>query len=89
MAEPVNAVLLAAGYGKRMHSDLPKVLHPLAGLPMIEHCLRAIAEVTDSTPVVVIGHGADQVRRAIGEKARFVIQNEQLGTAHALPMAEP
>ena len=89
MPQPVNAVLLAAGQGKRMHSDLPKVLHPLAGLPMIEHCLRAIAGVADSTPVVVIGHGADQVRRAIGEKARFVVQNEQSGTAHALQMAEP
>lgn len=88
--EPIlNAVLLAAGFGKRMQSDLPKVLHPLAGIPMIEHCLRSVASVTDQLPVVVIGHGADQVRQAVGGKARFVLQREQLGTAHALQMAEP
>lgn len=85
----VNAVLLAAGYGKRMKSDLPKVLHPLAGIPMIEHCLRAVNALADEPPVVVVGHGADQVRQAVGEQASFVLQQEQLGTAHALQMAEP
>lgn len=89
MESNVNAVLLAAGFGKRMQSDLPKVLHPLAGIPMIEHCLRTAAAVTSEKPVVVIGHGADQVRQAVGDKARFVLQTEQLGTAHALQMAEP
>jgi bifunctional UDP-N-acetylglucosamine pyrophosphorylase/glucosamine-1-phosphate N-acetyltransferase len=85
----LNAVILAAGFGKRMQSDLPKVLHPLAGVPMLEHCLRAVAGVTGELPVVVIGHGADQVRQAVGSHARFVLQPEQLGTAHALQMAEP
>ncbi|MRR29458.1 bifunctional UDP-N-acetylglucosamine diphosphorylase/glucosamine-1-phosphate N-acetyltransferase GlmU, partial [bacterium] len=85
----LNAVILAAGFGKRMQSTLPKVLHPLAGVPMLEHSLRAVAGVTDSLPVVVIGHGAEQVRQAVGEKARFVLQEQQLGTAHALQMAEP
>lgn len=89
METKVNAVLLAAGYGKRMKSELPKVLHPLAGIPMIEHCLRAAAAVSDEPPVVVVGYGADQVRQVVGEKARFVLQHEQLGTAHALQMAEP
>lgn len=89
MEVKVRAVLLAAGHGKRMKSELPKVLHPLAGIPMIEHCLRAAAAVTDDPPMVVIGHGADQVRQVVGDKARFVLQHEQLGTAHALQMAEP
>ncbi|HEY4693246.1 MAG TPA: NTP transferase domain-containing protein [Bellilinea sp.] len=89
MYEPLNAVILAAGFGKRMQSSLPKVLHPLAGVPMLEHSLRAAAGVTSELPVVVIGHGAEQVRQTIGEKARFVLQEQQLGTAHALQMAEP
>ncbi|MHB0964973.1 MAG: bifunctional UDP-N-acetylglucosamine diphosphorylase/glucosamine-1-phosphate N-acetyltransferase GlmU [Bellilinea sp.] len=89
MSDSLNAVILAAGFGKRMQSDLPKVLHPLAGVPMIEHTLRAVAGVTRELPVVVIGHGADQVRQAVGSHVRFVLQQEQLGTAHALQMAEP
>lgn len=85
---PLNAVILAAGYGKRMHSSLPKVLHPILGQPMIEHALRAVSAVTAEKPVVVIGHGADQVRAALGDRARYALQSEQLGTAHALRMAE-
>lgn len=89
MDAALNAVILAAGFGKRMHSTLPKVLHPLAGTPMLEHSLRAVAGVTSTPPVVVIGHGAEQVRQTVGDKARFVFQEQQLGTAHALQMAEP
>ncbi len=85
----LSAVILAAGYGKRMRSTLPKVLHPLAGIPMLQHTLRAVAAVTEELPVVVVGHGADEVRRVLGSSARFVTQAEQLGTAHALSMAEP
>ena len=88
-AAPLSAVLLAAGYGKRMKSSLPKVLHPILGLPMIEHCLRAVAAVTDELPVVVVGHGADQVQALVGSRARYALQKEQLGTAHALQMAAP
>lgn len=89
MQPVVNAVILAAGFGKRMQSALPKVLHPLAGVPMLEHSLRAVSTVSQMKPVVIIGHGADQVRAAVGDKARFVLQKDQLGTAHALQMAEP
>jgi len=85
----INAVILAAGFGKRMQSTLPKVLHPLAGVPLLEHSLRAVGGVTTQSPVVIVGHGADQVRTAIGRKTRFVLQEQQLGTAHALQMAEP
>lgn len=89
MSQRITPVILAAGYGKRMKSTLPKVLHPLAGLPIIHHVLRAVRVVTTEPPVVVIGHGADQVRQAIGDGVRFAYQAEQLGTAHALKMAEP
>ncbi|WP_299025226.1 NTP transferase domain-containing protein [uncultured Thermanaerothrix sp.] len=85
----LTPVILAAGHGKRMKSNLPKVLHPLAGLPIIHHVLRAVRAVATEPPVVVIGHGADRVRQAIGEGVRFAYQAEQLGTAHALQMAEP
>lgn len=88
MRSDLNVVILAAGIGKRMKSSLPKVLHPLAGLPLIEHCLRAVAGVTDRLPVIVVGHGAEQVRTTVADKARFVLQEPQLGTAHALRMAE-
>ena len=89
MTEPVYAVVLAAGFGKRMHSRLPKVLHPIAGLPMILHSLRSVAAVSGQKPVVIIGHGAEQVRQVVGERADFDLQAEQLGTAHALSMAAP
>ena len=80
MRSDLNVVILAAGIGKRMKSSLPKVLHPLAGLPLIEHCLRAVAGVTDRLPVIVVGHGAEQVRTTVADKARFVLQEPQLGT---------
>jgi bifunctional UDP-N-acetylglucosamine pyrophosphorylase/glucosamine-1-phosphate N-acetyltransferase len=71
-----------------MHSSLPKVLHPVAGLPMILYAVQAAQEVTGETPVIVIGHGADAVREAISPTAEFAIQPEQLGTAHAVQCAE-
>jgi len=83
-----TAVILAAGQGTRMKSELPKVLHPLAGRPMIQYGLRAVKEISDQTPVVVIGHGADPVRQAVGDQARFVLQEPQLGTDHAVQQAE-
>ncbi len=85
----VSVVILAAGYGKRMKSSLPKVLHPLGGLPLIEHSLRSAAQVSAQPPVLVIGHGAEQVRAAVGERARYALQSQQLGTAHAVRMAQP
>ena len=88
-ASTLSVVLLAAGFGKRMKSALPKVLHPILGLPMIEHCLRAVSAVTGELPVVIVGHGADQVQTLVGSRARCALQKEQLGTAHALQMAAP
>lgn len=85
----VSVVILAAGYGKRMKSSLPKVLHPLGGIALIEHVLRSAAQISPQPPVLIIGHGAEQVRAAVGERARYALQSEQLGTAHAVSMARP
>jgi bifunctional UDP-N-acetylglucosamine pyrophosphorylase/glucosamine-1-phosphate N-acetyltransferase len=84
-----TALVLAAGQGTRMRSALPKMLHPLCGQPMLMYALTAACAASDDTPVVVVGHGADQVREAIGAAARFVVQAEQLGTGHAALQAEP
>jgi bifunctional UDP-N-acetylglucosamine pyrophosphorylase/glucosamine-1-phosphate N-acetyltransferase len=84
----VTAVLLAAGQGTRMKSKLPKVLHPVAGQPMIWHALRAIQEATTEKTVVVVGHGAEEVIKYLGDSAQTVLQEPQLGTGHAVMQAE-
>jgi bifunctional UDP-N-acetylglucosamine pyrophosphorylase / glucosamine-1-phosphate N-acetyltransferase len=84
----ISAVILAAGQGTRMRSNLPKVLHPLSGRPLIQYSLDAATGLTANPPVVVIGHGADAVRKAVGDAARFVVQQPQLGTGHAVMTAE-
>lgn len=84
----ITAVLLAAGQGTRMKSSLPKVLHSVAGKPMIRHALNAVAQATTETPVVVVGHGSDEVKAYLGESAQTVLQEPQLGTGHAVMQAE-
>lgn len=83
------SVILAAGQGTRMKSAQPKVLHPLCGRPLIFYALEAARQATSAPPVVIIGHGAEQVRATVGERARFAIQEPPLGTAHAVLQAEP
>ena len=85
----VAAVLLAAGQGTRMKSDLPKVLHPLCGKPMLWHALEAVKQASTEKPVVVIGFGSEQVRAFVGQAAECAVQEPQLGTAHAALQAEP
>ena len=85
----VTAVLLAAGQGTRMKSDLPKVLHPLCGKPMLWHVLEALKDATTEKPVVIVGHGAEEVKKYLGESAECVLQEPQLGTGHAAMQAEP
>jgi bifunctional UDP-N-acetylglucosamine pyrophosphorylase/glucosamine-1-phosphate N-acetyltransferase len=85
----LSAVILAAGQGTRMKSNLPKVLHPILGKPMACYALDVARQVTQSTPVMVIGHAAEQVRRALGDQAEYVLQQPQLGTGHAVMQAEP
>ncbi|MER3513954.1 MAG: bifunctional UDP-N-acetylglucosamine diphosphorylase/glucosamine-1-phosphate N-acetyltransferase GlmU, partial [Chloroflexota bacterium] len=82
-------VILAAGQGTRMKSDLPKVLHPLGGHPLVTYSLNAARTLTDAKPVLVVGHGAERVREVVGDQAVLVLQAEQLGTGHALMQAEP
>lgn len=78
-------VVLAAGQGKRMHSELPKVMHRVAGKPMVEHVLDTAAEVATATPVVVYGHGGERLRAGLAHRAvTWVEQAEQLGTGHAV-----
>ena len=84
----VTAILLAAGQGTRMKSDLPKVLHSVTGKPMIWHALSAIQESTTEKPVVVVGHGAEAVIKYLGDSAHTVLQEPQLGTGHAVMQAE-
>ncbi len=85
----ITAILLAAGQGTRMKSSLPKVLHPIAGKPMIWHALQAIRHATTEKPVVVVGHGAQEVTKYLDVLAQTVLQEPQLGTGHAVMQAEP
>ncbi len=84
----LTPIILAAGQGTRMRSRLPKMLHPLAGKALVLHSLESAASLGGNTPVLVVGHGEDAVRKAVGEAARFAVQEQQLGTAHALQCAE-
>jgi bifunctional UDP-N-acetylglucosamine pyrophosphorylase/glucosamine-1-phosphate N-acetyltransferase len=84
----ITAILLAAGQGTRMKSSLPKVLHPIAGKPMIWHALEAIRHSTTEKPVVVVGYGAEDVVKFLGDSAQTVLQEPQLGTGHAVLQAE-
>jgi len=90
-ARPNAAVILAAGRGIRMCSDLPKVLHPVGGAPMLHHAMRAALSLAPERLAVVVGPGADAVASAAREVAPSVsvcVQAEPLGTGHAVRMAE-
>ncbi|HET8984526.1 MAG TPA: NTP transferase domain-containing protein [Trueperaceae bacterium] len=85
-----DAVVLAAGKGTRMRSELHKVLHEAAGLPLLEHVLRALRPVQPSSTVVIVGHGSAAIRRRFaGTGVQFAEQTELLGTGHALLQAAP
>ncbi|WP_339214652.1 bifunctional UDP-N-acetylglucosamine diphosphorylase/glucosamine-1-phosphate N-acetyltransferase GlmU [Solibacillus sp. FSL W8-0372] len=83
------AVVLAAGQGTRMKSKLYKVLHPVCGKPMVEHVIDHIGSLNVERVVTVVGHGAELVQETLGNKSEYVLQAEQLGTAHAVQQAEP
>jgi bifunctional UDP-N-acetylglucosamine pyrophosphorylase/glucosamine-1-phosphate N-acetyltransferase len=91
MPQPTLAVILAAGKGKRMGSPLPKVLQPAAGRPLLAWVIAAAREVPCERIVVIVGHGADEVRRtfAASSDLEWVLQGEQRGTGHALAQVEP
>lgn len=83
-----TAVILAAGQGTRMHSSTPKVLHPLMGNPMIAYSVETARAATGAQPVIVVGHEADRIRDTVGEVADYAVQEEQLGTGHAVQQTE-
>jgi bifunctional UDP-N-acetylglucosamine pyrophosphorylase/glucosamine-1-phosphate N-acetyltransferase len=87
----LDVIVLAAGLGKRMHSDLPKVLHPLAGRPLLSHVLDTARTLSPRRIFVVHGHGAERVRAAFAGASdlEWVLQAEQLGTGHAVQQAAP
>lgn len=82
------AIILAAGKGSRMKSKLYKVLHPVAGKPMVEHVLDQVETLETSKIVSVVGFGAEKVKEHLGARSEYVLQAEQLGTGHAVQMAE-
>jgi len=87
----IASVMLAAGHGTRMKSALPKVLHPVLGKPLVLHALSAVEKVVDIPPVVVVGHGAEDVQAVIQagteHEVQFAVQEPQLGTGHAVMCA--
>jgi bifunctional UDP-N-acetylglucosamine pyrophosphorylase / glucosamine-1-phosphate N-acetyltransferase len=86
----MNVVILAAGQGKRMHSDMPKVLHPLAGKPLLARVIETARSLGPSRVCVVYGHGGEAVRTALeSEQVAWVRQEPQLGTGHAVMQALP
>ncbi len=87
--ENIRGLILAAGQGTRMKSDLLKVLHPIMGKPMIALVLDALTAAEIPDPAVVVGFQADRVRDALGDAVDYVVQEEQRGTAHAVAQAAP
>ena len=90
MTKPLSVVILAAGKGTRMYSDLPKVLHPIAGKPMVKHVIDTVKHLNARQINLIYGHGADLLKeRLADEPVNWVFQAEQLGTAHAMQQAAP
>src|SRR6476646_2474581 len=85
--ENLEVVILAAGLGTRMKSSTIKILHRAAGRPIIDYVLDLAAELSAAPPVMIIGHQRDAVKEQVGDRARFAIQEEQLGTGHAVLQA--
>ena len=85
----IFAIVLAAGQGTRMKSKLYKVLHPVCGKPMVQHVVDHIGTLNVERIVTIVGHGAEMVKDRLGEQSEYVLQAEQLGTAHAVQQAEP
>ena len=83
-----KAIILAAGKGTRMKSAHPKVVHKVCGKEMVNHVIDAAHNAGVNETIVVLGHGIDEVKEAVGEDVKIAVQSEQLGTAHAVRMAE-
>ncbi len=88
MSNAIAAIVLAAGKGTRMKSDLHKVLHPIAGRPMLLHLMASVDELSPAKKVVIVGDKADQLEAALAGSADLAVQDPQLGTGHAVQQAE-
>ena len=87
---PLDIVILAAGQGKRIQSRLPKVLHPLAGKPLLTHIMNTAQQLNPEKIMIIYGHGGDQIRAALADlPVQWIEQKQQLGTGHALAQAMP
>ena len=84
----IDVVILAAGKGTRMVSDLPKPLHPLLGKPLINYVVDAAAPLSEYPPVIVIGHGGEIIKEILGDQLRYAVQEDLLGTGHAVQQTE-
>ena len=85
----LQAVILAGGKGKRMQSDLPKVLHEVHNRSMIQHAVDHMREAGIDDIIIVVGYGRDQVMEHLGSQVRYAVQEQQLGTGHAVQQALP
>ncbi|ADU28341.1 bifunctional UDP-N-acetylglucosamine diphosphorylase/glucosamine-1-phosphate N-acetyltransferase GlmU [Evansella cellulosilytica] len=83
------AVILAAGKGTRMKSDLYKVLHPVCDKPMVQHVVDEVEKCNVKKTIAVVGHGAEKVKDQLGDRVTYVLQEDQLGTGHAVMQTEP
>ena len=88
MEREIVAVVLAAGLGKRMKSDLPKVMHPVCGRPMIDHVLDCVGQVGAKAVYVIVGHKGEMTRAHVGSRAVCLTQAQRLGTGHAVLQAK-
>ncbi len=84
----IDVVILAAGKGTRMKSDLPKPLHLLLGKPLINYVIESAAPLADNPPLIIVGYGGDQIKDTLGDQLRYASQSELLGTGHAVQQAE-
>jgi bifunctional UDP-N-acetylglucosamine pyrophosphorylase/glucosamine-1-phosphate N-acetyltransferase len=89
MTKDLEVVIMAAGLGTRMKSSTVKILHRAAGRPIVDYVIDLAAALSEQPPILVIGHQREAVRAAIGDRARYAIQDEQLGTGHAVLQAAP
>ena len=83
-----NAIILAAGKGTRMKSKLYKVLHQVCGKTMVEHVLGQLEEAKIDNIVTVVGYGAETVEQTLGDRTKYALQKQQLGTGHAVMQTE-
>src|SRR6266852_2740354 len=87
MSDNVEVVIMAAGLGTRTKSRTAKVLHRAAGRPLIDYVVDLALEISDTPPVIVVGYQREVVQQHVGDRARYAVQEKQLGTGHAVQQA--